>query len=102
MSGTAAILIGAALLEILGDAMTRLGLERRNWWILAGALTLAAYGLLVNQTRLDFGRLMGVYIVIFFTVSQLVAWAVFRQVPDGRIALGGGFVILGGILMIRP
>jgi len=102
MNVTAVILVGAAVLEILGDAMTRLGLERRNWWILAGALTLAAYGLLVNQTRLDFGRLMGVYIAVFFTVSQLVAWAVFRQVPDGRIALGGGLVILGGVLMMRP
>ncbi len=102
MSTTAAILIGAALLEILGDAMTRLGLAGRNWWIVAGAITLAAYGLLVNQTRLDFGRLMGVYIAVFFTVSQVVAWVMFRQVPDGRIALGGAFVILGGILMMRP
>ncbi|MGD0073182.1 MAG: hypothetical protein ABSD31_02440 [Candidatus Binataceae bacterium] len=102
MIATAAILIGAALLEILGDAMTRLGLERRNWWIVAGAITLATYGLLVNQTRLDFGRLMGVYITVFFAVSQIVAWVMFRQVPDGRIAMGGGLVILGGILMMRP
>ena len=101
MTATASILIGAALLEILGDAMTRLGLERRNWLLFAGAVTLAAYGLLVNQTRLDFGRLMGVYIAVFFTVSQVIAWVMFRQVPDGRIALGGGLVILGGILMMR-
>jgi len=79
-----------------------LGLAGRNWWILAGAITLEAYGLLVNQTRLDFGRLMGVYIAVFFTVSQIVAWVMFRQVPDSGIALGGGLVILGGILMMRP
>jgi hypothetical protein len=44
----------------------------------------------------------GIYIAVFFTVSQIVAWVMFRQVPDGRMALGGGLVILGGILMMRP
>jgi len=99
---TASILIGAAALEVLGDAMIRMGLEARNLWIVAGALVLASYGVLVNQSHLDFGRLMGVYIVIFFVVSQVVAWAMFRQMPDTRIALGGGLVLLGGIVMIRP
>ena len=90
------------MLEVLGDAMIRMGLARRDLWILAGALTLASYGVLVNQSHLDFGRLMGVYIVIFFAVSQVVAWAMFRQVPDTRIALGGGLMLLGGIVMVWP
>jgi len=52
--------------------------ERRLISILGGAfatcaLVLVAYGFMVNMTKLDFSRLMGLYIVIFFLVAQAVA-----------------------------
>jgi hypothetical protein len=43
----------------------------------AGALTLFAYGLVVNTSGLDFNRLMGVYIAIFFVVSQVISFILF-------------------------
>lgn len=66
----------------------------------AGAVTLFAYGILVNRSGLDFNRLMGVYIAIFFVVSQVISFILFRQIPDDRILLGGGFIVAGGLLIM--
>ena len=86
---TAIALLAAALLEVSGDALTRMGLRERPLFLAAGALTLFIYGVVVNQGRLDFGRLMGVYIAVFFLVSQVVAFAFFRDMPDFKTIAGG-------------
>jgi small multidrug resistance family-3 protein len=94
------VLVMAALLEVGGDALVRGGLQRKGaGLLLAGSLTLAAYGFLVNMTQLDFSRLMGLYIVVFFLVSQAVALLFFRE-PLGRgVMVGGTIVVLGGVVM---
>jgi len=94
------ILILAATPEVGGDALIRKGLGGATYFIAAGGVTLLVYGLLVNKSGLDFNRLMGVYIAIFFVVSQIISFAVFKQVPDDRILLGGGFIIAGGLLIM--
>ena len=96
----AAILIVAAALEVGGDALVRIGLEGTKYWMAAGALTLFAYGVLVNTSGLDFNRLMGIYISIFFLVSQIVSWIAFRQIPDDRILVGGGMIVAGGLVIM--
>ena len=58
----AAWLLMAALLEVGGDAAMRVGLRGQAWGYLLGAGLLSAYGLLVNQPALGFGRLLGLYI----------------------------------------
>ena len=52
------ILITAAILEVGGDALIRIGLQGATYSVAAGAVTLFAYGILVNQSGLDFNRLM--------------------------------------------
>ena len=94
-----AVLVLAAVLEVGGDALIRIGLSGRAASMAAGALTLIAYGILVNQSGLNFNRLMGVYIAVFFVVSQVISFIFFRQIPDDRILLGGGFIIAGGLLI---
>ncbi len=94
------ILIAAAALEVGGDALVRLGLDGPRYWMAGGGLTLFAYGVLVNTSGLDFNRLMGVYIAIFFLVSQAISWAIFGQIPDDRIVLGGGFIVAGGLVIL--
>lgn len=94
------ILVLAAALEVGGDALVRIGLGGARYWMIAGALTLFAYGLLVNSSGLDFNRLMGVYITVFFIVSQVISFILFRQIPDDRLVLGGGFIITGGLLIL--
>jgi len=97
---TVAILVLAALLEVGGDAVIRIGLRGPGYWIVAGALTLFAYGVLVNLSGLDFNRLMGIYIAVFFVVSQAISSILFKQIPDDRIILGGSFIVTGGLLIL--
>ena len=92
-------LVVASALEVGGDALVRIGLKGATYSLAAGALTLFAYGLVVNKSGLDFNRLMGVYIAIFFVVSQIISFILFRQIPDDRIILGGGFIVAGGLLI---
>ena len=94
------ILVLAAALEVGGDALVRIGLGGRSYLIAAGGITLLAYGILVNKSGLDFNRLMGVYIAIFFVVSQAISFIAFKQVPDDRLLLGGGFIVTGGLLIL--
>lgn len=94
------ILVAAALLEVGGDALIRIGLKGPGVSIAAGALTLFAYGVLVNQSGVDFNRLMGIYIAVFFVVSQLISLILFKQFPDDRLLLGGGFIVTGGLLIL--
>ena len=93
-------LIVAAVLEVGGDALVRMGLGGRAYWIVPGALTLLAYAVLVNKSGLDFNRMMGIYIPIFFLVSQLISFIAFKQLPDDRLILGGGFIITGGLVIL--
>lgn len=94
------LLVLAALLEVGGDALIRGGLQRRGiTLLLAGALTLVVYGFMVNMTKLDFSRLMGLYIVLFFLVAQAMAVFVFHERVDRGVMAGGGLVVLGGIVM---
>ncbi len=97
---TLAILVLAAALEVGGDALIRIGLRGPAYLLAVGGLVLFAYGVLVNLSGLDFNRLMGIYITIFFVVSQVVSLIVFKQVPDDRIILGGGFIVTGGLLIL--
>ena len=93
-------LVVASALEVGGDALVRIGLRGATYSLAAGALTLFAYGLVVNKSGLDFNRLMGVYIAIFFVVSQIISFVLFRQIPDDRIIVGGGFIVAGGLLIL--
>jgi small multidrug resistance family-3 protein len=97
---TAIALLLAALLEVGGDALTRIGLRERPIFLAAGALALFIYGVVVNQGRFDFGRLMGVYIAVFFLVSQIVAFAFFRDIPNYKTLAGGLLIVIGGAVIM--
>jgi len=98
------ILLLAATLEAGGDALVRAGirhpipLARFGLW-LAGAALLFLYGWTVNTPPWDFGRLLGVYVVLVFLVAQVLAIAIFGQWPDRGVLLGGGLIIGGGIVI---
>ncbi len=92
--------MSAALLETGGDALVRRGLQGRLWLILAGGAALVAYGVLVNQSGFDFGRLMGAYIVVFFILSQVIAILFFHHAPPVRTLFGGTLILAGGIAIL--
>jgi len=103
MNMTLLILFTAALLEAGGDALVRNGLHSQAYtrllFFLAGALVLFSYGYVVNAPSWDFGRLLGVYVVFFFVVAQLISWLVFHQAPSKAVLIGGGFIVVGGAII---
>ncbi len=100
MAITACLLLVSALLESGGDALVRAGLRGPSWLLAAGAASLVAYGIVVNQSRVDFGRLMGAYIVVFFLVSQVISALFFHQLPRSRTLLGGALLLAGGAVIL--
>ncbi len=94
-------LVSAALLEVGGDALVRFGLKSgKALGFILGGILLFGYGLLVNLPKWDFGRLLGVYIVLFFIISQVTGIVFFGEsVPMGRM-VGGALVVAGGICMM--
>ena len=94
-----ALLVLAAALEVGGDALTRWGLKTNRWGLVLGAGVLFTYGLCVNIPKWDFGRLMGVYIAVFFVVAQAVAVAFFEERIPLPTIVGGTLIIAGGVLI---
>jgi small multidrug resistance family-3 protein len=97
------MLVLAALLEAGGDALVRKGLGTsglpRGLFFGAGAATLFIYGVIVNLPGWDFGRLLGVYVALFFMMAQVIAWIGFGQPPTAPILAGGALIVAGGLVM---
>ncbi|MDD2876255.1 MAG: hypothetical protein PHT60_03395 [Acidiphilium sp.] len=97
------LLAVAAALEVGGDALMRNGLHasgiHRLHWLIAGTIVLAAYGIFVNLGPWDFGRVLGIYVVLFFIVAQLVNWLGYGIRPDAPILTGGALICAGGIVL---
>lgn len=97
-------LLLAAVLEAAGDALVRIGLHTDSHFariglFVAGAAVLFSYGVVVNLPPWDFGRLLGVYVTLFFLVAQIINFYVFGVRPDLPIIVGGAFILTGGIIM---
>ena len=103
--GTAVlVLLFAAALEAGGDALVRSALRTsqapiRILLFVAGAMVLFAYGWVVNAPAWDFGRLLGLYVVFFFVMAQVIAWLVFNQLPSRSLLIGGILIVSGGLVI---
>ena len=103
-AGAFAFLTIAAVLEAFGDSLWQSGLYRsagvaRALFFVSGGLVLALYGLTVNLPHWNFGKLLGVYVVLFFLVAQLLAKVRFHQSPTAPIYVGGALITAGGIII---
>jgi drug/metabolite transporter superfamily protein YnfA len=94
------IFLGAALLEVSGDATIRQGLRGgRGLSIAAGCVMLGAYGVLVNVVPWDFSRLLGVYVAVFAVVSVLFGRALFQESVPASTWVGLGMIVAGGAVI---
>jgi small multidrug resistance family-3 protein len=101
---TPLLLLIAAVLEVGGDAIVRAGLKghtgvARVAFLAIGAIVLFGYGVFVNTAPADFGRLLGIYVVLFFIIAQLVNFFAFGVRPGMGIIGGGALIIAGGIVI---
>lgn len=94
------IFIGAAILEVGGDAVIRKGLRRSGFLIiLTGCVMLGCYGLVVNTVRWDFSRMLGVYVAVFAFISILFGRFVFQEEIGTATWIGLIVILLGGIII---
>ena len=103
-AGALFLLAIAAFLEAYGDSCFQSALYRTSGMsrvlaFVGGALSLAAYGLVVNAPRWEFGKLLGIYVVLFFLLAQIVARVKFGQTPSPPILIGGALICAGGIVI---
>jgi small multidrug resistance family-3 protein len=101
---TLLVLILAATLEAGGDALARTALHShalptRAGFFTAAAAVLFTYGVVVNLPPWDFGRLLGVYVALFFVVAQIINVAAFGMKPSLPILTGGALILAGGMVM---
>ena len=102
--GAFLVLSLAAFLEVWGDSFFQVSFYRsagfsRVLAFLAGAAVLACYGSVVNVPQWEFGKLLGVYVVLFFLMAQLLAWVRFGQSPTPPIYAGGALIVVGGAVI---
>ena len=94
------IFLAAAVLEVSGDALIRWGLRGgRLPYILFGMFVLGSYGLLVNQVKWEFSRLLGVYVGAFALISVFTGKMIFREQVPFYVWVGLSFVIVGGLII---
>jgi drug/metabolite transporter superfamily protein YnfA len=95
----------AATLEAGGDALARTALHSnavplvRIGLFAAAGLVLFSYGVTVNLPPWDFGRLLGVYVSLFFVIAQLINYFAFNTTPSPAIFVGGALILAGGMVM---
>ena len=98
------LLVVAAVLEAGGDALVRFGLHAASFggrvgFMAIGAVVLFAYGVSVNLPPWDFGKLLGVYVTLFFLVAQIINLVAFGVRPDLPVYLGGALIVAGGLVI---
>lgn len=94
------VFIGAAILEVGGDAVVRKGLRGSSLIIiLIGFVTLGCYGLVVNMVKWDFSKLLGVYVAVFALISLLFGRFVFQENVPTATWIGLSVIILGGMII---
>ncbi len=94
------VFVGAAILEVGGDAVVRKGLRGSGFLVIAaGFLMPGCYGVVVNTVKWDFSKLLGVYVSIFALVSILFGKFVFRDVIPPATWIGLAVILCGGMII---
>jgi drug/metabolite transporter (DMT)-like permease len=94
------IFIGAAILEVGGDAVVRKGLRGSGLIIiLIGFAMLGCYGVVVNMVKWDFSKLLGVYVAVFACISILFGRFVFKENISLATWIGLAVIVCGGMII---
>jgi small multidrug resistance family-3 protein len=55
--------------------------------------------MMVNLPRWDFGRLIGVYVAVFFVAVQVINRVRFGHAPSLPVYAGGALIVAEGLVM---
>jgi small multidrug resistance family-3 protein len=91
----------AAVLEVGGDAIIRVGLRGRGvFFVVLGALVLAAYGIVVNLLKIDFSKLLAAYVAFFAVASVAFGHFAFDEAVPTSTWIGLGLMIAGSAVVL--
>jgi len=94
------VMVGAAFLEVGGDAMIRKGLRGGGVaLVMLGFAVLGSYGVILTMLELDFTRLMGAYVGLFVLTSFLFGRLVFGESINAQTWVGLVIVVLGSMII---
>ena len=80
--------------------MIRAGMKGRGWALgAAGAVVLAAYGVIVNLLPMDFSKLLATYVVFFAIVSVVGGKVVFGDQVPLTTWIGLAVIVVGGLIV---
>jgi small multidrug resistance family-3 protein len=98
--GAILVFVGAAVLEVLGDALIRKGMRGSGLVVVGlGMAVLGAYGIVVNLLDLDFSRLLGAYVGIFAIVSVVIGRLMFNDHVSVSTLVGLAVILLGSMII---
>ena len=90
----------AAIFEVGGDAVIRMGIKNNNIILMfVGAAALGGYGLIVNSIGWDFSKIFGVYVGMFALFGVLFGKFLFREQIQLTTWLGLAVIIVGGLII---
>jgi small multidrug resistance family-3 protein len=97
-------LLIATTLEVSGDAIVRMAIYNhagavRLGLMFGGAVLLFGYGFSLNLAPVEFRQVVGLYIATLFVVWQIINFIFFRTLPTPPILAGGGFIVVGGLIV---
>ena len=94
------VFIGAAILEVGGDAVVRKGLRGSGPIIMMiGCAMLGSYGVVVNTVKWDFSKMLGVYVAIFAVISVLFGRFVFQENVPIATWIGLTVIVCGAMII---
>jgi drug/metabolite transporter superfamily protein YnfA len=98
--GAILVFVGAAVLEVLGDALIRKGMRGSGLLVVGlGMAVLGAYGVVVNLLDLDFSRLLGAYVGIFAIVSVVIGRLMFNDQVPVSTWIGLAVILFGSMII---
>jgi hypothetical protein len=53
----------------------------------------------LTSAPVDFGKLLGIYVVVFFIMAQFINFVAFGLRPTVPIVVGGMFIVAGGAII---
>ncbi len=91
------LLLAAITLEVCGDASIRVGLRGGKMGLFGMvAVLVICYGMAISLPSWNFSRTMGVYIAMFFIISQVVAHFSLGEHLTVPVVVGGSFIVCVG------
>jgi drug/metabolite transporter superfamily protein YnfA len=98
--GALVVFVGAAVLEVLGDALIRKGMRGSGVAVVAiGMAVLGAFGVVVNLLDLDFSRLLGAYVGVFAVVSVIIGRWMFKDQKSVSTWIGLAIILAGSMVV---